>query len=235
VSAWSEFPGASALRRSTWSLLTSLAFHSLIIFVLGWQFASRPQYSFPLAVSLVVPPALRAVKQSAEGASSGQAKDTEPPRRHAATEEAVRQLPTGDAPLPADRDRKNGLPDLDQIRNQARGYGRMERAEEEAKSVVMNDYYGKYSGDDQGTFHFHLDRTGRLSGTAESSWRSQSFAINGEVAIDAAASGGSVQMAAKGLAGAARFNGAIDAKTGSLTGHWSVAGFGGGQFSGQRE
>ncbi|MFZ6759032.1 hypothetical protein ACO0K9_17635 [Undibacterium sp. Ji50W] len=100
---------------------------------------------------------------------------------------------------------------------------------ESGNTGILGDYYGSYNGADTGTFYIHVDRIGNIFGSADSSTAHSSFTITGKVSSD-----GVVQMTGKGLAGSASFDGKINLKTGAVSGHWNLTGFGRGQFGGQR-
>lgn len=100
---------------------------------------------------------------------------------------------------------------------------------ESGHTGILGDYYGSYNGADTGTFYIHVDHIGNIFGSADSSTARSSFTITGKVSTD-----GVVQMTGKGLAGSASFDGKINLKTGGVSGHWNLTGFGRGQFAGQR-
>ncbi|MFZ6733866.1 hypothetical protein ACO0LG_18205 [Undibacterium sp. Ji42W] len=121
---------------------------------------------------------------------------------------------------------------LGQLRSQATSLARESARSEGSESGDMStlgDYYGSYNGADAGTFYIHVDHTGNIFGSADSGTVHSSFTITGKVSTD-----GVVQMTGKGLAGSASFDGKINLKTGGVSGHWNLTGFGRGQFTGQR-
>lgn len=121
---------------------------------------------------------------------------------------------------------------LAQLRSQATLLAReaaQGEASQSAHAGVFGDYYGSYNGADAGTFYIHVDGSGNIFGSADSGTAHSSFTITGKVSTD-----GVVQMTGKGLAGSASFDGRINMKTGAVSGHWNLTGFGRGQFTGQR-
>ncbi|MBI3729646.1 MAG: cell envelope integrity protein TolA [Burkholderiales bacterium] len=121
---------------------------------------------------------------------------------------------------------------LAQLRSQATSLAResaQAEASESGYTGILGDYYGSYSGADTGTFYIHVDRAGNIFGSADSGTAHSSFTITGKVSTD-----GVVQMTGKGLAGSASFDGKINLKSGAVSGHWNLTGFGRGQFAGQR-
>ncbi|MFZ6681967.1 hypothetical protein [Undibacterium sp. Tian12W] len=121
---------------------------------------------------------------------------------------------------------------LAQLRSQATSIARESAQVEGSESGytgILGDYYGSYNGADAGTFYIHVDHAGNIFGSADSGTAHSSFAITGKVSTN-----GVVQMTGKGLAGSASFDGKINLKTGGVSGHWNLTGFGRGQFAGQR-
>ena len=121
---------------------------------------------------------------------------------------------------------------LAQLRSQATSIAKesaQSEASESGYTGILGDYYGSYSGADTGTFYIHVDRAGNIFGSADSGTAHSSLTITGKVSTD-----GVVQMTGKGLAGSASFDGQINLKTGAVSGHWNLTGFGRGQFAGQR-
>ncbi|WP_162042057.1 hypothetical protein [Undibacterium sp. YM2] len=121
---------------------------------------------------------------------------------------------------------------LAQLRSQATSIARESAQAEGSESGytgILGDYYGSYNGADAGTFYIHVDHTGNIFGSADSGTAHSSFTITGKVSTN-----GVVQMTGKGLAGSASFDGKINLKTGGVSGHWNLTGFGRGQFDGQR-
>lgn len=120
--------------------------------------------------------------------------------------------------------------DMSQLRAQAREYADKESGSIATASLLHGDYYGTYSGSDNGTFFFHLDSSGHASGSGQSDLFGIGFIITGSVT-----SNGMLQMTGDGKAGDARFSGQLNIKTGKVSGTWTVAGFGSGLFAGQHE
>lgn len=121
---------------------------------------------------------------------------------------------------------------LEQLRSQATSLAKessQSEASESGSTGILGDYYGSYNGADTGTFYIHVDRIGNIFGSADSRTAHSSLTITGKVSTD-----GVVQMTGKGLAGSASFDGKINLKTGGVSGHWNLTGFGRGQFAGQR-
>ncbi|MES2036380.1 MAG: hypothetical protein V4495_00960 [Pseudomonadota bacterium] len=121
---------------------------------------------------------------------------------------------------------------LAQLRSQATLLVResaQSEASESGNTAILGDYYGSYNGADTGTFYIHVDHTDNIFGSADSRTAHSSLTITGKVSTD-----GVVQMTGKGLAGSASFDGKINLKTGAVSGHWNLTGFGKGQFAGQR-
>lgn len=121
---------------------------------------------------------------------------------------------------------------LAQLRSQATSIARESAQAEGSESGytgILGDYYGSYNGADAGSFYIHVDRLGNIFGSADSGTAHSSFTITGKVSTN-----GVVQMTGKGLAGSASFDGKINLKTGGVSGHWNLTGFGRGQFAGQR-
>ncbi|MFZ6775649.1 hypothetical protein ACO0LD_02375 [Undibacterium sp. Ji83W] len=121
---------------------------------------------------------------------------------------------------------------LAQLRSQATSIAKesaQSEASESGYTGILGDYYGSYGGADTGTFYIHVDRAGNIFGSADSGTAHSSLTITGKVSTD-----GVVQMTGKGLAGSASFDGKINLKTGAVSGHWNLTGFGRGQFAGQR-
>lgn len=135
------------------------------------------------------------------------------------------------AGVEADAPNKTAV-NLAQLRSQATLLAR-ESAQSDASEAgttgILGDYYGSYSGADTGTFYIHVDRAGNIFGSADSRTAHSSLTITGKVSTD-----GVVQMTGKGLAGSASFDGKINLKSGAVSGHWNLTGFGRGQFAGQR-
>ncbi|MFZ6722400.1 hypothetical protein [Undibacterium sp. Ji49W] len=121
---------------------------------------------------------------------------------------------------------------LAQLRSQVASLARelsQSDATESGNTGILGNYYGSYNGADTGTFYIHVDHIGNIFGSADSSTAHSSFTITGKVSTN-----GVVQMTGKGLAGSASFDGKINLKTGGVSGHWNLTGFGKGQFAGQR-
>ncbi len=131
----------------------------------------------------------------------------------------------------ADVQGKAGI-NLGQLRSQATSIAKESAQADGSESGytgILGDYYGSYNGADTGTFYIHVDHAGNIFGSADSGTAHSSFTITGKVATN-----GVVQMTGKGLAGSASFDGKINLKTGAVTGHWNLTGFGRGQFAGKR-
>lgn len=120
--------------------------------------------------------------------------------------------------------------DMSHLHAQAREYANKELSSLESTSLLHGDYYGTYTGSDNGTFFFHLDSVGHASGTGQSDRLGISFMITGS-----ATSNGILQMTGDGKAGDARFTGQLNIKTGNVSGSWFVESIGSGLFSGQHE
>ena len=119
---------------------------------------------------------------------------------------------------------------MNRLLNQARDYANKELRTSAPAFTLNGDYYGTYSGSDNGTFYVHLDNAGHASGSGQSGSFGISFIITGEATSD-----GLIQMSGSGIAGNARFKGQLDIKTGKLSGTWLAAGIGSGSFAGQHE
>lgn len=130
----------------------------------------------------------------------------------------------------ADATKTSAPLDMSQLRAQAREYANKELGYTDATPLLHGDYYGTYSGNDNGTFFFHLDNAGHVSGSGQSDRFGLSFIITGRATSD-----GLLQMTGNGKAGDAKFSGQLNIKTGAVSGVWTVAGFGSGTFAGQHE
>ena len=120
--------------------------------------------------------------------------------------------------------------DLNQLLDQAKVYATKEYHTSIPEFTLDGDYYGTYTGSDNGTFFIHLDNAGHASGSGQSSMRNINFLITGDVTKD-----GFIQMSGKGIAGKARFEGQLKISTGTISGSWLAPGGGSGAFSGQHE
>lgn len=129
-----------------------------------------------------------------------------------------------------DSDKSGYRLDLDQIRTQARAYSRQELATSGQTLPQYGDYYGTYTGDDSGVFSFHLDHTGQVSGSGESSGTGIVFFISGNIAPD-----GVMHMVARRNDAKANLSGRLNIRSGQISGSWHVFGIAEGLFSGQHE
>lgn len=115
---------------------------------------------------------------------------------------------------------------LDQVRtytkNQYRGV--------DSSADISGEYFGTYSGADQGTFTVHLDGLGNVYGSAQSDrLNAISFIITGSTTSD-----GLTEMTSSGVIDGAKFKGKLDKRTRKIFGQWywgAATGF----FSGQHE
>ena len=120
--------------------------------------------------------------------------------------------------------------DLNQLLDQAKLYATKEYRTSIPAFTLNGDYYGTYTGSDNGTFFVHMDSAGHASGSGQSSMHNVNFIITGDVTKD-----GFIQMSGTGIAGNARFEGHLKISTGTIAGSWLAAGIGSGTFSGQHE
>lgn len=129
-----------------------------------------------------------------------------------------------------DSDKRDYRLDLNQIRSQARAYSRQELVTSGRTLPQYGDYYGSYSGDDNGVFSFRLDHTGQVSGSGESSATGIVFFISGSIAPD-----GVIHMIARRNDAKASLSGQLNTENGQISGSWCVSGIAQGSFFGQRE
>ena len=120
--------------------------------------------------------------------------------------------------------------DLNQIRNQVREYSRQKFATAGQGLPLYGEYYGTYNGDDGGVFSFHLDNTGQVSGSGESSATGIVFLIAGNISPT-----GVIHMIAGEATLKASLSGQLNTKDGKISGSWCVSGIAEGLFSGQHE
>ncbi len=241
--------GGSQIR--IWSLIVILVMHALFFLALSRSNArqtnkgtSGDAVAFLTTVTTRTYPLIQKMEhEKAVHQESSPTAKKEPvhPSNTAANPASVEKLPAPPvtaksipditAGTEADAPTKSTV-DLAQLRSQATLLAResaQSDASESGNTGILGDYYGSYSGADTGTFYIHVDRIGSIFGSADSGVAHSSFTITGKVSTD-----GVVQMTGKGLAGSASFDGKINLKTGAVSGHWNLTGFGRGQFAGQR-
>lgn len=219
----------SGMRRLAWPFALSLLLHIVVLAQVIWNSAPEPASRQPdLKISLNSKPAApdhrdqREERTAQELAPISRAPSEPVPPKPDAPEIEMPEAPT--PPLTANR------LDTVQLLSQAREYAAREYRSPSPASMPDGDYYGTYTGEDNGTFFFHLNQDGHASGTGQSGIYGISFVITGNATGD-----GRIQMYGKGMAGAARFDGQLNVKTREVTGTWSAAGIGRGSFAGRHE
>lgn len=218
-------------RHLAWPLAVSLILHTIVLSQMNWERMTAPASErHPLTVSIEPTPLARVEKIS---------RDNAPRPTRTNIEEAVDKNKSEKASSPAQRIETPAVEntsapathlDMNRLLSQARDYAKKEPRTSTPAFTLNGDYYGTYSGSDNGTFYVHLDDAGHASGTGQSGSYGISFVISGEATRD-----GLIQMSGSGIAGNARFRGQLDIKTGKLSGTWLAAGIGSGSFSGQHE
>lgn len=221
----------SGMRRLAWPLALSLLVHVIVLATVIWNNAPDSSSHKPdLAVSLdSMPEAHRIPRegQTAQEPASTSRTPSAPARSKPAMPEATPEI---EAPVAYTPPLAANHLDTSQLLSQAREYAAHEYRDSSHASMPEGDYYGTYSGDDSGTFFFHLNPDGHASGTGQSGIYGIGFVIAGNATRD-----GYIQMYGKGMAGAARFDGQLNVKTREVTGTWSATGIGRGSFAGRHE
>ena len=220
----------SPIQRLAWPLAISLIVHACVLSQLDWKVSHTPgSDQHPLTVNFAPLPSVRRDKMDQEKILS--------------PAHAVHNRFSGNK-----RNSKNEISKPAEMStmvvavetaNPLNTEELLKQAEEQAKKEYRTsapvlfphgDYYGSYTGSDEGTFFFHLDNSGHASGSGQSGKFGVNFFIHGSTTTD-----GVIQMTGSGMAGDARFTGQLEIRTGKVSGSWMLAGFGGGSFSGQRE
>ncbi|BBI99859.1 hypothetical protein FGKAn22_15520 [Ferrigenium kumadai] len=216
----------SGVRRLAWPFALSLLLHSIVLVPVIWNSVPSPASHKPdLTISLdsmSVAPAHRNQREERPAQETTLKAISRPP-----SEPATPKIEMPEAHTPP---RAANHLDTSQLLSQAREYAAHEYHGSAPARMPNGDYYGTYTGDDSGTFFFHLNEEGHASGTGQSGIHGISFVIAGNATGD-----GHVQMYGKGMAGAARFDGQLNVKTREVTGTWSAAGIGRGSFAGRHE
>jgi hypothetical protein len=223
------------MQRLTWSIIISLLLHVTVLSQINWKKLpastgdqQRLTVSFAPYYSEHPANTLRKTKSSQAHADSDQF------NKQTGEKGNVEMMTFTSAKIEisnaGEANEDTGHLDLNQVLNQAKEYAIKEYSTSIHAFTLNGDYYGTYTGSDNGTFFVHLDSGGHASGSGQSSMHSVSFNISGNVTKD-----GIVQMSGSGIAGNARFEGQLKISTGTISGSWSAGVIGSGTFSGQHE
>ena len=223
------------MQRIAWSLIISLILHIAVLSQVNWKrlpISTNDQHrltvSFAPYHSARTDKTLRNTKSALAHADSDQFK------KQAGEKGNVEMITSSSATLDiSNAGETNGTAghlDLNQLLDQAKLYATKEYRTSIPAFTLNGDYYGTYTGSDNGTFFVHMDSAGHASGSGQSSMHNVNFIITGDVTKD-----GFIQMSGTGIAGNARFEGHLKISTGTIAGSWLAAGIGSGTFSGQHE
>lgn len=203
--------GYTASQRLTWTLVVSLLLHIGLFSQLNWK-AFHTNESNPLIVRLIQLPPTEKKSHLIKAMSP----------HHVGKGNKVQQRSKKHEP--------HSSLDMESLLAQASTYAKQEYRISAQTPFPHSDYYGSYTGSDEGTFFFHLDRSGHASGTGQSERFGVNFLITGNTTRE-----GIIQMTGDGIAGNANFSGKLQLKTGQVSGTWVLANFGNGRFRGKRE
>lgn len=223
------------MKRLAWPIVISLILHVVVLSQANWKILHTPiSDQQRLTVSFDPLPSAQQRKmdqernQSPAHAERNRFKD-QVVQKHKA--EGVAQLPEGiEIPNSVDVFETGNRLDINRLLNQAKEYALKEHRTSEPTLFLHGDYYGTYTGSDNGTFFFNLDRSGHVSGSGQSDTFGVSFLITGSVT-----SNGLIQMTGKGKAGIAQLAGQLNINTRQISGSWFASSLGRGLFSGQHE
>lgn len=206
----------TAKQRFALPFLISAILHLVVLSQINWGgLHARLGKQHRLNVSLIPPP------RADERTSLGDSDHSQGVPSSAKIVESARVL---------DANESDYRLDMSQIRSQVREYARQEFASSDRSLPLSGDYYGTYSGDDDGVFSFYLNPDGQVSGSGESKVLGIVFLLSGSIAQD-----GVIHMIGKRNDAKASLAGQLDVKTGKISGSWFVVGIAEGVFSGQHE
>ncbi|MCK9200986.1 MAG: hypothetical protein M0P59_07420 [Gallionella sp.] len=219
-------------RHLAWPLALSLILHAIVLSQMNWGRMTAPASDrHPLTVTLEPFPLAREETRSRDNAPHPTRTNIEDAVDIKSKPEKISSPAHGiETPAAENTSAPAAHLDMNRLLNQARDYANKELRTSAPAFTLNGDYYGTYSGSDNGTFYVHLDNAGHASGSGQSGSFGISFIITGEATSD-----GLIQMSGSGIAGNARFKGQLDIKTGKLSGTWLAAGIGSGSFAGQHE
>lgn len=209
-------------------LAASVLLHAIVLFQVRWDSQlTPPRFQQTLTVNLGTPLSARQEKIPLVSKS--------PPVRNKksrVSEQAAQSTEKISLSSPTSGVTSEKLTHLDvgQLLNQARENAIQEQRSAKPDFPLSGDYYGTYTGGDEGTFYVHLDNARHALGVGESSRYGVVFNITGDATTD-----GLIHMSSTGIAGAASFKGKLDLKTRMISGSWVAEGIGSGTFSGQSE
>jgi len=216
-------------------LAISLILHIVLLSQVNWKIFPAPTSDqHPLTVSLEHLPSTRSEKTIQDKHPPPAQTDISRFKEQAAKENNAEMIARRPERIEISNLVKPGNPvdrlDMNHLLKQAGEYAAKEYRISKPIFSLAGDYYGTYSGSDNGTFYVHLDSGGHASGSGQSGTFGIGFSIAGDATKD-----GLIQMSGTGVAGKARFKGQLNIKTGEISGSWLAANIGSGTFSGQRE
>jgi hypothetical protein len=219
-------------RHLAWPLAVSLIVHAIVLSQINWEkMTALASDRHPLTVTLEPVHLAREETRSQDNAPHPTRTNITETTDKKTNPEKISPLAHGiETPAAGNTSAPAAHLDMNHLLNQARDYAKNEPRTSAPAFTLNGDYYGTYSGSDNGTFYVHLDNAGHASGSGQSGSFGISFIITGEATRD-----GLIQMSGSGIAGNARFKGQLDIKTGKLSGTWLAASIGSGSFAGQHE
>jgi len=226
---------ANSMQRLAWPLIISLLLHMAVLSQGNWkELPVSTCYQHPLTVSFAPYYSARMSKTLQINKRHHDRADATISKKQAGEKGNVEMINSTSAKIDiSNAGETNGTADhldLNQLLDQAKVYATKENHASIPAFTLNGDYYGTYTGSDNGTFFIHLDNDGHGSGSGQSNMRNINFLITVNVTKD-----GLIQMSGRGIAGKARFVGQLKISTGTISGSWLAPGSGSGTFSGQHE